>query len=212
MPPHFTQIPTTPHIRTLPLTASGMRVPYTTAYAPDDGTNPTGEATLPSGGRIVTCSCELGRGRPRFGRPCPHRQRTGIRKRRCVTCGKPVPPGTTAVFIGAEHNTLPGLPHTVLTSFEPPAHPTCAAYSALTCPRLYANLHDVPVVLTRDYGTWKQVVLGTLTTAAPLDQPVQLGTVDMHIAILNRTPTRALTLDQWMTHEAPKPYRGLHTT
>jgi hypothetical protein len=144
-------------VATLPRTPSGMPVVWITQYT----TGPIDEVTYTDFGdstATVMCRCEYGEGRAVIGKQCPIRQRRSILERRCSVCSRKVNPGSPMICIGIHVRAVPlGLPprrvdtEEIAISREGPAHPACAAYSALTCPRLADRLDDVVVAVTRDY-------------------------------------------------------------
>jgi hypothetical protein len=207
-------VPRTSAIDELPLTPGGMVVPYTTIYF-QDGQDPTAVRRLPTGGHILHCSCEFGRGRAQLGKPCPHRQRKAMIDRLCVICGKPVSQTTVGVFVGVERNTVEGYGEGPFTSIEPIAHRLCAAYSALTCPHLGKEPDKVPVAITRSFELRQKVVIPVPGTdwenkaaLLPMGMPIILGALDIIVAIPQPDITKIMTLDEWM-QIAPQPYRGL---
>jgi hypothetical protein len=161
----------------------------------------------------LECHCVFGVGQPRIGKPCVHRQRKAMRERRCVVCGGKIKDGHL-VFLGVDQNIVPDLGPEITTSVQPPAHPACAAYSALTCPRLYSNPAGVQVAMAPNYGL-RQNVVGAFVNGKPkshlahLDEPITMGAVDLHVAVIPPEVCRLSTLDEWMTKHAPPHYRDL---
>lgn len=175
---------------------------------------------LPGGGRLLSgvamrleCRCVFGVGKPRIGKPCVHRQRKAMRERRCVVCGVKIKDGHL-IFLGVDQNVVPDMGTKITTSVEPPAHPACAAYSALTCPRLYSNPANVQVAMTPNYGLRQNVVAAFVngkpkSHLAHLDEPITMGAVDLHVAVIPPEVCRLSTLDEWMAKHAPPLYRDL---
>lgn len=218
MPITASDVPLSPALRRLPEHSSGLRVPYGTYYEPTPGADLTYLEQTTDGAMMRQCSCTFGIGIPRFGAPCLHRQRNAILHRKCVTCGQRIKPGALAVLIGGERNRLPGLSELTWTSVEPPAHPACAAYSALLCPRLRQSPENTEVAVTRGpHQVWKKVVIGFgpgghgMGHAVPLSAPVRVGGIDVYIAVPDPRQTRFTNLTQWMAREAPGQYRSLVT-
>lgn len=203
-------VPMTPQIAALPRHPSGMPMPYATLHLVDGAPDPCTLGPLPTGGSLMRCSCVHGEGRPIFGKPCPHRQRRAVREHRCVLCGRRIQSTVKAVFIGVEQNRL--AERTEWTSIEPPAHSTCAAYSALTCPRLArADGGDINVAVARTWRIWQHIFTGLnmRSGAMPLpggrvDAPRGVA-VDMFIAVLDQP--QVMPLAEWMATLAPTLYR-----
>jgi hypothetical protein len=175
-------------------------------------------AEMPTHGAAGTacqlrCRCTFGVGKAKIGQPCVHRQRKAMRERRCVVCGRKIT-DRTLVFLGVDQNTVPGLGTDITTSIEPPAHSACAAYSALTCPRLYRDPANVQVAMAANFGM-RQRVVGAFVNGAPryhlarLDERITVGAVELHVAVIPPEVCRLTTLDEWMTKHAPPTYRDL---
>ena len=218
MPTRFADIPKTPAIEDLPATASGMPIPYTTLYLDKEGNDPTDLVRLPNGGGLILrCSCKFDVGRPRFGKPCPYRQRKAMMERRCVVCGRNIKLGRPVIFLGVSRNRPDGVGDPMWTSIEPPAHAPCAAYSALACPRLAARPEDVLVATSRTYDIWKHIVLSfdgdgqAVGPIVPMTTPVVTGAVDIYIAVPHRRNTTVVPVTEWLARYAPAPYRGMST-
>lgn len=204
----FADIPQPTRVRALPTTHSGMPVPYTTRYH-DENNKDLSSVAEHDGAHIMRCECKLGEGRPKIGKPCAHRQRRAMVERRCVVCGRRLSDRALLVFLGVATGHIEHRPS--LYAVEPPAHPECAAYSALACPRL-AHGDDVHVAFTRHYEVWKELYVPGLghKDLKPVDAPTPYGTVvDLYCAIIDVGHARVVPLRHWMATEAPKTYRNL---
>jgi hypothetical protein len=199
------------HIARLP-TVGGMPIPYTTTFTNHDPSlpgNPYYTGYDDTGSLIEKCRCEFGVGRPEFGKPCPHRQRKAMLERRCVTCGRIIGAKSELIFIGVavhEHET------DVAYSIEPPAHPDCAGYSVLVCPRLIEKADDVIVARCRSYELAQLVAVPgpdgkPSHRLAPLGEPVRFGIIDLFGAFPDPATATLMPLREWLRHHAPRQYR-----
>lgn len=211
MPPPHVTVPLPNQVARLPKIGD-MPVPYTTMYVnhdPDLPGDPTYTGYDDTGSRIEKCRCQFGIGRPLLGKPCPDRQRKAMLERRCVTCGREISLKTELVFIGAAvHEHHPE----VCYSIEPPAHPDCAAYSTLVCPRLIAKADKVVIARTRAYELAQMVASlgpnGQLEhRLAPLGALVGQGIIDLYAAFPDPAATTQTSLVEWLRRDAPRRYR-----
>lgn len=185
-----------------------MPVPWITEYRVD-GHDPKYLNHAAPDGLAIDCTCRLGAGRPQVGKQCVRRQRAAMRHRRCNVCGKHIP--GTAIFVGV---AAMGSPDRV-SSIEAPSHPACAAYSALTCPRLVDSPRQCRVaVIAGKYVIFDRwAVANDETTVMAHGQPRSqfrgrwVGALDLHVTVLRSS--NVVTLDEWMTTQAPLVYREL---
>lgn len=206
--PNWRDVPMPRAVAELPRTASGMPVPYITDYEGPNGED-YGEVALvgDTAARILACRCTFGRGRPKIGHQCPHRQRKAVADRRCNVCGKRMSRRAELIFMGAATTDTHRYGPATAFSLEAPTHHDCAAYSALTCPRMASNMGAVNLAITRDYDVYARTTRlgrdGKTTSVVPLDQ---LGSVtevaDLYVAVLNPRRTRLVSLAEWMATEA----------
>jgi hypothetical protein len=198
----------TKDIAALPTTRGGMPVPYATLYLTDDGKNQADLVTTPQG-LVMQCRCVFGVGRPKIGQPCLHRQRKAVAGRRCVICGRKMSPKAEAIFVGVDYNRVPGHDQEQITSIEPPAHLTCTAYSALTCPRLRSDPSQVLLAITRRYTTFQMIVTGFVgkqkqVALLPLGTPARFGALDCYVAVPDPASLHLITLQDWMATGIPE--------
>lgn len=199
-------------VKALPRTRSGIPIPYTTLSHGPNNEDLTRLTTANNGDRVLACACTLGEGLPKLGKPCPHRQRQAMTYGRCVVCGKRLLGNHLMVFLGVGLSDIAPYGPDTYTSIEPPAHGRCAAFSALTCPRLMSNPEDVTVAVSRQYETRKLVAVGfddgtPRRVVEPMNKLITYGAVDLYTAIPHPERTRFMTLERWLRVEAPAPYR-----
>jgi hypothetical protein len=208
----FQRVPMTPGIDALPKVGD-MPVPWITEFVAAGVEDPKYPNFAAHGGLAIDCSCRLGVGRPKIGTQCVKRQRAAMLHRRCNICGKHI--DGEAIFVGvAGIGGVNGPP--IRYSVEAPSHPTCAAYSALTCPRLSASPRRCLIaVVPGEYPIYDRWVIADNDTKLVAHgepryqiQGKWIGALDMHITALD-PKTVVLTLQEWMTGWAPSQYREL---
>jgi hypothetical protein len=208
-PPPWKTVPMPKYIARLPRTSSGMPVVYITEYDGFDGSNFATMSTLTDSVGLNDCGCTFGEGRPLIGKQCLHRQHKAMTERRCGVCGRRLGPAAELIFVGVEKNMVEGHGPDTYTSIEAPTHNECTHYSALTCPRLYADPARITLAITRHYEIRYRVVAGfgpqgQVMAALIPPEYIRLGTgmVDMFIAVPKPSETRIVTLDRWLATEA----------
>jgi len=206
----FLDVPKSPAIAALPTTGRGMPVPYITLYRPNDGHDVT-YTVRATRGPMCACTCKLGEGRPVIGVQCVSRQRRAMRKKLCGVCGQDLHPGDDIIFIGPGETFAHGSDgSTVPASIEAPLHPECAAYSALTCPRLLHQPATITLAVMREYSLADQLLVGydanrqpRYVIAPPAADHSSLGALNSYAAVLQPEHGRLTTLEAWMYDEAP---------
>lgn len=208
--PPWQTVPMPKDVAKLPRTSSGMPIVYITDYETDVDDSGLVDSTS-SINPMIGCNCEFGVGRPKIGKQCPTRQRKAVAERRCSVCGRRTAPNSELVFLGVGTTEVPGYDGEPYFSIEAGAHPLCAAYAALTCPRMYANMSRVEVAITRRYE-WRARVIADFEryrgALVPLDQLGGFpGVIDLYVAIPDPGQTEIVPLDEWMATRAPTRYR-----
>lgn len=221
--PAMASVPEPPAVLRLPHIGN-MPVPYITQYlTPEQAADPKvpGPEHVEhlASGPAVGCTCVFGEGRAEIGKQCPHRQRQTVAHRLCNVCGRKVDE-TDAIFVGAGRvelcNSGESSPLARRVSREAPTHRRCLAYSALVCPRLRSGAVRCPLaIVAGEYpllDLWitpdkKDLVVPHGTPRVVGGGPI--GLLSFTLARLDSPKVRWTTLDTWMGHAAPKPYRGL---
>lgn len=204
--PPWQTVPMPKDVAKLPRTSSGMPVVYITDYETDVDHSELVDSTS-SVNPMMGCNCQFGVGRPQIGKQCPTRQRKAVAERRCSVCGRRTGRTSELIFLGVGTATIPGYDGEPHFSIEAGAHPVCAAYSALTCPRMYTDMSRVQVAITRHYETRARVVSDFERhrgAVVPLDRIGEVpGVIDLYVAIPNPAQTEVIALDEWMATRAP---------
>ncbi len=173
----------------------GTPVPWTAQWS--SGTEHVVER---ESGPVLVCTCQIGKGRPRFGNPCANRQRQAVAERRCSVCGTP---------IGAEASCAWTVADTATRYYvEPPAHLHCLLFALQACPKLASIAHRTHIVQAFSYTVVERRTVGT-SPEGPVFELVPFGEPSAGVVELYAlAPTDPLftTAAVWLADQTEDPW------